>query len=165
MPCETKSNLGSRSWKMLHGKKMLESNKCRKHDVSFSLGKVMFHYPKNSQIWVVYSSKNLFLTLVHVLDESAATVLNVLFVPGPNLKKQPFWDTELSFFSFLFFSFSFVYLFILRERARAGKGQREREREREYPKQSLCCQPGAQGGAQTHEPWDHDMSWNQESDM
>ena len=40
---------------------------------------------------MVYNSKTLFLTLVH-LDESTAAVLNVVFVPGPKLKEQPLWD-------------------------------------------------------------------------
>ena len=36
--------------------------------------------------------------------------------------------------------------------------------ERENPKQALCCQHGAKRGAQFHEPCDHDLSLNQESD-
>ena len=37
-------------------------------------------------------------------------------------------------------------------------------RDRENPKQALCCQHKAQCGAQSHELWDHDLSWNQKSD-
>ena len=36
--------------------------------------------------------------------------------------------------------------------------------ERENPKQALGCQRGAEPGAQFHEPCDHDLSLNQESD-
>ena len=58
-----------------------------------------------------------------------------------------------------------IYLFLREtETARVGEGQRERERERENPKQAPICQHRARGGARTHEPWDHDLSWNQESD-
>ena len=38
------------------------------------------------------------------------------------------------------------------------------EAESENPKQALCCQRWAWCGAWTHELWDHDLSWNQESD-
>ena len=34
------------------------------------------------------------------------------------------------------------------------------ETERENPKQAPCCQHGTQYRAWTHEPWDHDLSWN-----
>ena len=34
----------------------------------------------------------------------------------------------------------------------------QRERETEAPKQALGCQGGAQRGARTHEPRDHDLS-------
>ena len=36
----------------------------------------------------------------------------------------------------------------------------EREKEKENPRQALHCQPRAWCGAQTHEPWDHDLSWS-----
>ena len=46
-----------------------------------------------------------------------------------------------------------------------GRGrERERERERLIPKQAPHCQCRAHCGARTHELWDHDLSWNQESD-
>ena len=50
----------------------------------------------------------------------------------------------------------FLSLFIYFE---WGKG---RERMRENPKQAPSCQPRAWCGAQTHEPWDHDLSPNKE---
>ena len=59
----------------------------------------------------------------------------------------------------LFFFNLFKCLFILRECVSRG----EEERKRENPKQAPCCQQKAQHGARTHEPWDHDLSWNQES--
>ena len=56
-----------------------------------------------------------------------------------------------------------VYLFILRERYACEQG-RGRERVRENPMQAPLCQHRALLGAQTREPWDHNLSWNQESD-
>ena len=45
-----------------------------------------------------------------------------------------------------------------------GRG-RERGRHRIWSRlQALSCQHRAQGGDGTHEPQDHDLSWNQESD-
>lgn len=41
--------------------------------MSFSLGKVVFHYPKSSQILVIHSSEH--FSRVYVSDESAATLL------------------------------------------------------------------------------------------
>ena len=71
-------------------------------------------------------------------------------------------------FSYFFFK---VYLFwkCVRESMQASKGGRaEREKEGdgkgENPKQSLYCQHGAGCGAQSHKPWDQDLSQNQESD-
>ena len=50
------------------------------------------------------------------------------------------------------------------ERAcKQGGAEREREEERES-EAGLCCQCRARQGAQTHEPWDHDLSRNQEVD-
>ena len=68
--------------------------------------------------------------------------MDVLIVPHSHLY------LELTIF--------FLSLFILREQV--GEGQREREREN--PKQASHCQCGAWCGAQTQEPWDHDLSWN-----
>ena len=62
-------------------------------------------------------------------------------------------------YTFYLFFLKFTYLF-LRERAR----ERAREGQRENPKQAVCCQHRAQCGAWTHEPWDYDLSWNQELD-
>ena len=52
------------------------------------------------------------------------------------------------------------------ERVSPGGAERERkkERERENPKKTPCLQRRAQCGARSHEPWDHDLSQNQESD-
>ena len=58
--------------------------------------------------------------------------------------------------------FKFIYLFGEREHEQ-GRGK-EREGEREDPKQALHRKGGAQHRAQTHEPRDHDLSQNQESD-
>ena len=59
-----------------------------------------------------------------------------------------------------------VYLFWEGEGVWAGEGaEREKEREeREYPKQRPFCQCRARRRAQSHEPWDYDLSWNQELD-
>ena len=43
-------------------------------------------------------------------------------------------------------------------------GEEQRERERENPKQAQLCQRRARHGARSHKLWDHDLSWNQESD-
>ena len=73
----------------------------------------------------------------------------------------------ISFFLF----FKFVYLFVLIAGAVEGQRERERERERqtdgerEDPKQALCCQFGAWCGDRSHKLWDHNLSWNQESDI
>ena len=63
----------------------------------------------------------------------------------------------LSFWRHLFSNVClFAYLFILRERGRERRG--EAKREGDSPKQALCCHRRAQRGAQTHQPWDHDLS-------
>ena len=50
-----------------------------------------------------------------------------------------------------------------RERQRTHVGEGQRARERKNPKQAPCCQHRTWLGAGTHEPWDHDLSQNQES--
>lgn len=81
MPFKTRNNLRKKSWKVFCGKRMQGPNKSKRHVILFSLGKVMFHYPKNSQCYR--------FTHVCIPDESAAALLCVLFVPGPKLKVQP----------------------------------------------------------------------------
>ena len=54
-----------------------------------------------------------------------------------------------------------VYLFWDRERV--SRGEEQREGERENPEQVLCCQCRAQRRAGSNEPWDRDLSRNQES--
>ena len=76
--------------------------------------------------------------------------------------------TFIYLFAYLYVYFN-VYLFILRERERERERKRERENmwagggaereESQNPKQAMHCQ----GGAWSHEPWDHDLSQNQES--
>ena len=61
---------------------------------------------------------------------------------------------------FLFNYFLNVYLFILRERAWAEKGQRDRETEN-LKQAPLSAQ--ASHSTQSHQPWDQDLSQNQES--
>ena len=57
--------------------------------------------------------------------------------------------------------FLLFFVFYLREREWAGRGwQRGRERIKQAPR----CQHRAQCGTQTHKPWDHDLSQNQELD-
>ena len=55
----------------------------------------------------------------------------------------------------IFFEREYVHLW-----AWVGKGQKERKR----ILSRLYTQHGAYHGAQSHELWDHDLSWNQESD-
>ena len=70
----------------------------------------------------------------------------------------------LLLFFFFLFSFFNVYLFLRqreRDRVRAGEGQRERGGHRIWSRlQALSCQHRAWHRAQTHEPWDHDLSWS-----
>ena len=65
--------------------------------------------------------------------------------------------------SFLFF-LEFLFIVCERENASAWAEEGQRERERENPKQALQGQHRAGREAWTQEPWDHDLSWNQESD-
>ena len=54
---------------------------------------------------------------------------------------------------------NFIYLFLMEREREHGRGrERERERERENLKQAPHHHLGAQCGAGTHEPWDHDLS-------
>ena len=64
---------------------------------------------------------------------------------------------------FYFLIFFNVYLFFGGQRETEHERGRGRERGRENPKQTLQDQHRAQCGAWTHEPWDHDLSQNQES--
>ena len=72
-----------------------------------------------------------------------------------------FWFSHLIW---IFFIFSSFYLFWEGEKEREHEQGRHRERGRENPKKSPCCQHGAQGRAQSHKLWDHDLSRNQESE-
>ena len=109
-------------------------------------------------------------------------------IPNPSLflsrvKVRISWNFRKWVIASLFLLL-FFYLFILRERDRkcdrgggGGGGQIERERERERerdrerqreterdnPKQDPHCQHRTRCRAWTHEPWNHDLSWNQES--
>ena len=70
-------------------------------------------------------------------------------------------------FSFLFYFYIFNFLkclFILRERERVSASGGGRGAESTNPKQVPNCQHRALHGARTHEPWDHDLSRNQDSD-
>ena len=62
---------------------------------------------------------------------------------------------------FHLFYFKFIYLFWERERKEMSW---EGKRERMNLKQGPHCQCGTQHGAWTLEPWDHNLSWNPESD-
>ena len=63
----------------------------------------------------------------------------------------------------LFIVLLYVYLFIFERQSESREGA-ERARERENPKQAVCWQDRAHCGAQSHKPWDHDLSQNQEWD-
>ena len=67
------------------------------------------------------------------------------------VKPLKFW-TYLNFFN--------VFLKFISERERQGQGaERERGRHRIQSRlQALSCQPRVRRGAETHEPWDHDLS-------
>ena len=58
----------------------------------------------------------------------------------------------------------FLSLFIDFERECAHKQGKGRERGRENPKQAPLCQLKAQHEAPSHDLWEHELSWNQESD-
>ena len=64
-------------------------------------------------------------------------------------------------FSILTIKCFFKCLFIF-ERESANRVGPEREGERENPQKALHCQLRAWCQTQTHEPWDHDLSQNQE---
>ena len=72
------------------------------------------------------------------------------------------WVTQVP----LFFFFLNVYLFILkkRERERETMSRAGAENRRENLKQAPCCQHRTWCKARSHKPWDHDVSWSQESD-
>ena len=57
----------------------------------------------------------------------------------------------------------YLFVFILRERLESKWG-RGKERGRQKPKQAVHCQRRARCPAWTPEPWDHDLSRNQELD-
>ena len=57
-----------------------------------------------------------------------------------------------------------VVVFVFFETEIENKQGRGRDRGRQNPKQALHCQCRAPHGARTHEPGDHDLSPNQESD-
>ena len=65
-------------------------------------------------------------------------------------------------FPFFFFFFMFIY-FWERDSEHARTGDGGGCRETENPKQAPCSQGRGQCGARTQEPWDHDLSQNQES--
>ena len=76
-------------------------------------------------------------------------------VPSPSVPSQLYMLHKIFFLLILIF---FKFICFEREKERAGEGQREN------PKQALCWQCRAWWGTQTHEMWDHALSWNQESD-
>ena len=55
-------------------------------------------------------------------------------------------------------------LFIFLRKMESTWERAEKKRETENPKQAPCCQHRARRGAWTHEPREHDLSRNQESD-
>ena len=77
-----------------------------------------------------------------------------------------FYIFILFFFFYLqwFFQCLFIYFEKEKEREHKWRRSREREGEREKPKQTLHCQHSALCGAQSHKPWDHDLSQNQDLD-
>ena len=67
------------------------------------------------------------------------------------------------FCPFIPFHFKFIHLFTLREqRARVGEGQRERGERESQAASTLSVQSQVQDLIPQH--WDHDLTWNQESD-
>ena len=71
---------------------------------------------------------------------------------------------EWYFFYQLYFFKKIFLMFVSeteRDRAWVGGGGRERGRHRIRSRlQALSCQQGAWREAQTHKPWDHDLSWS-----
>ena len=96
------------------------------------------------------------------LDGPAAFFQTLCWSESTFLQVEKFSPFFLS--SQMHFFFKFIYFERERERESARVGEGQRERERENPKQALHCQHRARHGAQTHEPGDHDLSRNQESD-
>ena len=81
------------------------------------------------------------------------------------MKRQNLNDIKIRLvfhcFNHLFFSWLFIYFERERGKAQAEEGQTVREREN--PKQAPHCQHRARHGTWTHQPWDHDLSGNQET--
>ena len=79
---------------------------------------------------------------------------------------QPISGDEWSeWFTFIYLFIFNVYLFLRQRETEHERGWgRERGRHRMGSRlQALSHQPRARCGAQTHEPWDQDLSWSQES--
>ena len=75
---------------------------------------------------------------------------------GPNKSDWGCWATGIAS---PFFKSLLIYFEIERETEHTHKQRRGRERGRDRLPSRLClCE------AQTHEPWDHDLSWNWEVD-
>ena len=77
------------------------------------------------------------------------------------------WDMSFHMkHGFCFLLFKCIYLFWERDRERQSERERtsegQREGDRENPKRTPHHQHRARCQARTHEPWHHDLSWNQE---
>ena len=94
------------------------------------------HTHTHTHVYIVYLKKSLFCLCLIV----SSFFLNRIFL---------FFEKCLKFILF-------IYLFRKRERAREGGAERERERQK--PKQAPRCRH------RTHEPRDHDLGRNQESE-
>ena len=77
-----------------------------------------------------------------------------------NISKGTEFYFILFYFILIFFN---VYLFLRQREMEHERGRvRERGRHRIWSRlQALSCQHRARRGAQTHGPWDHDLSWSQ----
>ena len=79
-------------------------------------------------------------------------------------KKILFWKEEkilgLGLYLSNFNCFFFKFIYFGGVRMQGGRAKREKEN----PKQALHCECRRRYRAWTHKPWDHDVSWNQESD-
>ena len=80
------------------------------------------------------------------------------YVIASELEKKSLVITGGNSVSLIRFDFLKVYLVVLERKVREG-----RSRERASPSWTLPAECGTQCGAWSHDSWDHDPSWNQES--
>ena len=96
------------------------------------------------------------LEITHSYENGVCLNKSRLCYGGNILGNAADWSVLLFLIHF-FLQIDSLMIILERDRAWAGEGQRGRHRIRSRL-QTLGCQHRAWHGAQTHEPWDHDLS-------